>query len=85
MNYGSAIVEAYYQRLPLLVISSDRLPQFLNQMEDQMYDQASTFTSCTKYVGRLTPISSDLDFWYNNRIINEGLIELTHHQMGLSI
>ena len=82
MNYGSAIVEAYYQRLPLLVISSDRLPQFLNQMEDQMYDQASTFTSCTKYVGRLTPISSDLDFWYNNRIINEGLIELTHHSNG---
>lgn len=82
MNYGSAIVEAYYQRLPLLVISSDRLPQFLNQMEDQMYDQASAFTSCTKYVGRLTPISSDLDFWYNNRIINEGLIELTHHSNG---
>lgn len=82
MNYGSAIVEAYYQRLPLLIISSDRLPQFLNQMEDQMYDQASTFTSCTKYVGRLTPISSDLDFWYNNRIINEGLIELTHHSNG---
>ena len=43
MNYGSAIVEAFYQRLPLLVLSSDRVPELLNQCEDQMYDQASTF------------------------------------------
>ena len=36
MNYGSAIVEAFYQRLPLLVLSSDRVPELLNQCEDQM-------------------------------------------------
>lgn len=82
MNYGSAIVEAFYQRLPLLVLSSDRLPQLLNQMEDQMYDQLDTFTGCTKYQGQLPVIRDSVDEWYCNRIINEALLELTHHGNG---
>ena len=82
MNYGSAIVEAYYQRLPLLVLSSDRVPELLNQCEDQMYDQASSFISCTKYHCQLPVIDTPRDEWYCNRIINEALIELTHHGRG---
>ena len=82
MNYGSAIVEAFYQRLPLLVLSSDRIPELLNQMEDQMYDQLDTFTKCTKYQGQLPVIKCDMDEWYCNRIINEALLELTHHGKG---
>ena len=82
MNYGSAIVEAYYQRLPLLVLSSDRVPELLNQCEDQMYDQASTFITCTKYHCQLPIIDTPRDEWYCNRIINEALIELTHHGRG---
>lgn len=82
MNYGSAIVEAYYQRLPLLVLSSDRVPELLNQCEDQMYDQASTFISCTKYHCQLPVVDTPRDEWYCNRVINEALIELTHHGRG---
>lgn len=82
MNYGSAIVEAYYQRLPLLVLSSDRIPCLLNQMEDQMYDQLSTFKHCTKYFGQLPVVNNNLDEWLCNRIINESLLELTHHGKG---
>lgn len=82
MNYGSAIVEAFYQRLPLLVLSSDRVPELLNQCEDQMYDQASTFVSCTKYHCQLPVVDTPSDEWYCNRIINEALIELTHHGRG---
>ncbi len=82
MNYGSAVVEAYYQRLPLLVLSSDRIPQLLNQLEDQFYDQLDTFTKCTKYQGQLPVVKDALDEWYCNRIINEALLELTHHGNG---
>ena len=82
MNYGSAIVEAFYQRLPLLVLSSDRVPELLNQCEDQMYDQASTFIGCTKYHCQLPVIDTPRDEWYCNRLINEALIELTHHGRG---
>lgn len=82
MNYGSAIVEAFYQKLPLLVLSTDRNPVFLNQGEDQMYDQASTFSNCTKYHAQLPLINNETDRWYCNRLINEGLISLTAHGRG---
>ncbi|MCD8093745.1 MAG: hypothetical protein LUF01_13345 [Bacteroides sp.] len=82
MNYGSAIVEAYYQKLPLLVLSSDRPFQLLNQLEDQMYNQLDTFTKCTKYQGQLPEIKTDIDEWYANRILNEGFLELDHHGKG---
>ena len=82
INYGSAVVEAYYQKLPLLVLSSDRIPELLNQNEDQMYDQLSTFTKFTKYHCQLPVIENDIDEWYCNRIINEALIELDHHGRG---
>lgn len=76
-NYGSAVVEAYYQHLPLLVLSGDRLDALLNQNEDQMYDQVNSFRHCTKYQTKLPYIQSELDEWHCNRLINEALIELT--------
>lgn len=82
MNYGSAVVEAFYQRLPLLVLSSDRIPEYLNQLEDQMYDQLDTFTACTKYHGQLPEIKNETDVWYCNRILNEAFLELNHHGRG---
>lgn len=82
MNYGSAITEAFYQRLPLLVLSADRLPAFLNQGEEQMYSQLAPFKEITKYQVQLPEIKSDLDLWYCNRLINEALLELTNHGRG---
>lgn len=82
INLASAVIEAYYQRLPLLVISGDRYIEYLNQDEDQQYDQIQSFKGYTKYQALLPRIDSDLDEWYTNRIINEALIELTHHGNG---
>ena len=47
-----------------------------------MYDQASTFIGCTKYHCELPVIDTPRDEWYCNRLINEALIELTHHGRG---
>lgn len=81
-NYCSAVIEAYYQRLPFLIISGDRMPELLNQNEDQLYDQIKTFQGYTKYQAKLPRIDTALDEWYTNRLINEALIELTHHGNG---
>lgn len=82
MNYGSAVVEAFYQRLPLLVLSSDRNPVFLNQGEDQMYNQAASFSEFTKFHAQLPIINNETDRWYANRLINEGFIALNSHGKG---
>lgn len=82
INFASAVIEAYYQRLPLLVISADRMIEYLNQNEDQLYDQIKSFEGFTKYQAKLPRIDSEVDEWYTNRLINEALIELTHHGNG---
>lgn len=82
INYGSAVAEAFYQRLPLLLLTADRLPEFLGQMEDQMYKQGESFTGFIKASNQLKDIKNSFDEWYCNRIINETLLALEHHGMG---
>lgn len=82
INMASAVIEAFYQRLPLLVITGDRMHEYLNQNEDQQYDQIQSFKGFTKCQVRLPRIDTQVDEWYTNRLINEAMIELTHHGNG---
>jgi 2-succinyl-5-enolpyruvyl-6-hydroxy-3-cyclohexene-1-carboxylate synthase len=43
LNYAPAISEAYYQNIPLLVITADRPAKWLNNGEGQMIDQVNVF------------------------------------------
>jgi len=43
LNYAPAISEAYYQNIPLLVITSDRPAKWLNNGEGQMINQVNVF------------------------------------------
>lgn len=81
-NYCSAISEAYYQELPLLVLTADRVPALLDQHEDQMIHQSSMYEKVAKKVYNLPIVANDMDAWYNNRLINEALLELRHHGDG---
>ncbi|SFR90420.1 2-succinyl-5-enolpyruvyl-6-hydroxy-3-cyclohexene-1-carboxylate synthase [Microbacterium sp. cf046] len=74
LNYGSALAEAAAQKLPLVAITTDRLPEFLGQSEDQMIDQPGLFDRFVRYAGNLRPISNERDRWYCNRVINEALV-----------
>ena len=74
LNYGSAIAEAAAQNLPLVAITTDRLPEFLGQMEDQMIDQRGLFDGFVRFSGDLRPITNERDRWYCNRVINEALV-----------
>ena len=42
-NYVPAVAEAYYQHIPLLVLTGDRDPYLLDQLEDQMIDQVDMY------------------------------------------
>ena len=81
-NYLPAVYEAQRQMLPLLVLTADRHPAYLNQMEDQMIDQPGMYgMACRKSV-TLPWISSQLDSWQCQRLVNEALLELLHHGSG---
>ena len=58
LNYAPAISEAYYQNIPLLVITSDRPARWLNNGEGQMIDQVNIFQN---YIHHSYAIPSDLN------------------------
>lgn len=82
VNLASAMADAYYQRLPLVAITADRLPQLLDQMEDQMVDQVHLFTGTLRGRALLRAVGSDVDHWYNNRVLNETLLAMRTNGTG---
>lgn len=81
-NYCSAINECLYQELPLLVLTADREESLRDQHEDQMIRQTTMFTPIAKMVANLPVVKDENDAWFNNRLINEALLELTHKGNG---
>lgn len=81
-NYYSAVTEAFYQKLPLLVISADRNPYYLNQDEEQMLPQTSGLEKVTKKIVQLPMIKDSVDEYTCGRMINEAILELSHHNAG---
>lgn len=82
LNLHPAVAEAYYQQVPLVVISADRPAAWIGQMDGQTLPQPGVFGSLVKKSVNLPEVVSDEDEWYCNRLINEALLELNHHGKG---
>lgn len=82
LNLCPAVAEAYYQRIPLLVISGDRPQRWINQMDGQTITQTGVFNDYIKKEVQLVEEEDYESKWYNNRIINEAICELTHAGCG---
>lgn len=82
LNIHPAVAEAYYQQVPLVVISADRPAAWINQMDGQTVPQPNVFGNLVKASANLPEIHTDEDKWYCNRLINETLLELYHHGRG---
>lgn len=82
LNIHPAVAEAFYQQVPLVVISADRPEAWIGQMDGQTVPQPNVFGSLTKKSVSLPEVHTKEDEWYCNRIINEVLMELTHHGKG---
>lgn len=68
LNYAPAIAEAYYQGIPLLVISADRPPEWIDQDDSQTIRQNNILTPFVKYSCQLpVNIVTPEDRWYANR------------------
>ena len=81
-NYVSSVAEAFYQRLPLVVLTADRLNYYLNQNEDQMVPQLDLLKSITKASVQISTIKDSQDYWYTRNRIEAALLELDHHGKG---
>ena len=81
-NYMSAITEAFYQKIPLIVITADRYPCFLGQEEDQTIPQNGMYANVVKKYVSLPTDNSFLSEWAARRMISETILEATHHGKG---
>lgn len=83
LNYGPAIAEAYYQGLPLIVITADRPLEWIDQDDSQTLRQNEAFRNFAKANYDIISGREDADFlWYVNRIANEGMIRATTRKPG---
>lgn len=82
VNLHPAVTEAFYQQVPLLVISADRPVAWVGQMDGQTLPQAHVFGSLVKHSVDLPEIKDKQDLWYCNRLINEALLALNFQTAG---
>lgn len=75
LNYAPAVVEAFYQHIPLVVISADRPNEYINQGLGQSIEQHNLLTNIVKKAVSLPNIITDKNQqWYCERLINEALL-----------
>ncbi|MBK8612024.1 MAG: 2-succinyl-5-enolpyruvyl-6-hydroxy-3-cyclohexene-1-carboxylic-acid synthase [Flavobacteriales bacterium] len=74
LNYGPAIAEAFYQRIPLLVITADRPEEWVDQGEGQAIRQQGVLALHMKRSVQLPRLTNDeLARWHCGRLINEAI------------
>ena len=82
LNLHPAVAEAFYQNVPLVVISADRPAAWIGQMDGQTLPQPGVFQNLVKKSVNLPEIHTEEDEWYCNRLVNEALLETKHHGKG---
>lgn len=74
LNYAPAVAEAYYQGLPLIVISADRPMQWIDQDDSQTIRQFRALDNIVKESYDLNDNEAPDMEWFANRTVNDALI-----------
>jgi 2-succinyl-5-enolpyruvyl-6-hydroxy-3-cyclohexene-1-carboxylate synthase len=75
LNYAPAIAEAYYQHIPLVVITADRPKEWVGQADGQTIDQSRIFQNYINYQCDLpVDVSTEDDEWYVARLVSEAFM-----------
>jgi 2-succinyl-5-enolpyruvyl-6-hydroxy-3-cyclohexene-1-carboxylate synthase len=78
LNYAPAVAEAYFQQIPLIVITADRPPEWIDQLDGQTIRQRDLFGKHVKASYELPVDYSHPDAkWHIERIINEAILTAT--------
>lgn len=79
LNYAPAIAEAFYQHIPLLILTADRPIEWIDRGEGQSIRQRDVYANYIRASYELVQESWDGDIlWHNELLINQAL-EATQH------
>ena len=74
LNYAPAVTEAFYQRIPLLVFTADRPPEWIDQQDGQTIHQTNLYGSHLRGSYQLPLDYSHPDaLWHLGRLISEAI------------
>lgn len=79
LNLLPAAAEAYYQHVPLVVISADRPAMWIDQQDGQTLPQLDALGRFVSKAVSLPEPSTDDERWYCNRLVNEVLLCCQRH------
>ena len=74
LNLAPAVAEAYYQQRPLVVVSADRPPQWIDQLDGQTLPQPDALGRFVRKAVSLPEPYDEETRWYCNRLVNEALM-----------
>ena len=74
LNLAPAVAEAYYQHIPMVVISADRPPQWIDQLDGQTLPQPDALGRFVRKAVTLPEPHNEEQHWYCNRLVNEALL-----------
>ena len=75
LNLAPAVAEAFYQHVPLVVISADRPPQWIDQLDGQTLPQTDALGRFVRKAVTLPEWEGESEqHWYCNRLVNEALL-----------
>ena len=74
LNLLPAVAEAYYQHVPLVVISADRPPQWIDQLDGQTLPQQDALGRFVRKAVSLPEPHNEEEHWFCNRMVNEALL-----------
>lgn len=73
-NYAPAVAEAYFQQIPLLILTADRPPEWIDQWDGQTIRQAEIYGKHVKGFYQFPDEFGHADkAWHANRIVNEAI------------
>ena len=82
LNVLPAVAEAYYQHVPLIVISADRPLAWIDQQDGQTIRQQNTLADFVKKAVTLNEPTDETQRWHCNRLANEALLATNQHGVG---
>lgn len=82
LNYAPAIAEAFYRKVPLIVISADRPKEWIGQDDSQTILQPGALSNFVKRCYDIEADDSDKNLWYANRVTNDAMISAMSGRIG---
>lgn len=72
-NFAPAVAEAFYQRVPLVIITADRPKEWIGQWDGQTINQQSIYGTHVKKWYQINDDNHPDTFWSINRDVNEAI------------